>query len=96
MASSSFSVRMYHLPSTSAGDAKVRAPMSLVCSNSNSGPARRTKVIPSSLVKKILPSTSTGDAEKPSRTARPSRACHMTSPVAASKQVTMLTMSLMV
>ena len=30
MASNSFSVRMYHIPSTSAGEANVRAPMSLV------------------------------------------------------------------
>ena len=96
MASSSSSVRMYHLPSTSAGDAKVRAPMSFVWSRSNSGPARSTNVTPSSLVKNTLPSTSTGEAENPSRTARPRRACHSTSPVAARKQVTMLTMSLMV
>ena len=44
MAMSSRDVRIYQMPSTSAGEASVRAPMSLVCSSSNSGPVRSTNV----------------------------------------------------
>ena len=39
-------------------------------------PAPSTNVSPSSFVKNSLPSTATGDAEKPSRWATPSRPCH--------------------
>ena len=42
MAMSSSTVRTYHTPSTKAGEASVRAPMSLVCSSSNVGPVCRT------------------------------------------------------
>ena len=59
------SVRMYQRPSTSAGDASVASPILFTCSSSNVGPAFSTNVSPSSLVKKTLPSTATGEAEKP-------------------------------
>ena len=38
MATSASTVRTYHTPSTRAGEARVRVPMSLVCRSSNSGP----------------------------------------------------------
>ena len=42
IAMSSSTVRTYHTPSTSAGEASVRAPMSLVCKSSNVDPVFST------------------------------------------------------
>jgi hypothetical protein len=93
MAISSRSVRQYHVPSTSAGEASVRALSWFTCSRLNSRPAFSTKVSPWSFVKNTLPSKTTGDAEKLSRAASPSRPCHSTSPDFESYAVAMLCMS---
>ncbi len=87
------SVLKYHRPSTNAGDASTLSSRLFTCSSSKTGPAFSTNVSPSSLVKNTLPSTATGEAEKPSRRATPSRPCHSALPLVASNDVTMLAMS---
>jgi hypothetical protein len=57
-------------------------------------PGFTTNVSPPSLVKKSLPSTATGDAEKPLCTTSPRRPCHSTLPDAASYAVRILAWSL--
>ena len=53
---------MNNCPSDTAGEFRMWSSQSFSASTSNSGPTRRTVVIPFSLVAQLLPSASTGDA----------------------------------
>src|SRR5687767_3163730 len=83
-------VRKYHVPLTIAGDASIGAFTLFTCSSSNVLPAFSTYVSPSSLVKNTLPSTPTGDAEKPLTATSPRRPCHSSAPDFASYAVATL------